>query len=164
MLSTKACSYNQPMMKLYTELLWTSTMKTQFQLEGYPTPPSITCDPIPIPPNTPRQTEVQVTSLFYKNNTLNQCLYNLDKTPSPLCPYCKTEEETASHLLFRCLFVDERLRKDAKSAYKSALKLGENDAEPDDYIGLLSASKNDNFIKSCIEVVRCLKIKVLIDF
>ena len=163
-LSSKACSYNQHMMKLYTESLWSTSMKYQFQLEGYPTSPLINCDPIPIPPNTPRQTEVQVTSLFYKNNTLNQCLYNLSKAASPMCPYCEAEEETSSHLIFRCQFVDESLRLNAKAAYRSALKLEETEEEPEDYIGLLSASKNVNFIKSCIEIVHCLNIKVLIDF
>ena len=162
--SEKSCSYTQNMMKKYTEILWSSTMKNQFQLDGYPSPPIASCEMLQIPRNTTRETEVQVTSLFYKNNLLNQSLYNIGNVPSPLCSYCQLEEETSDHLLFRCAFVEEQLKLDAKAAYKSALNLCENDAEPDIYIGLLNASRSDKFIKCCTDIVRCLNIKVLVDF
>ena len=162
--SEKSCSYTQNMMKKYTEILWSSTMKNQFQLDGYPSPPIASCEMLQIPRNTTRETEVQVTSLFYKNNLLNQSLYNIGNVPSPLCSYCQLEEETSDHLLFRCAFVEEQLRLDAKAAYKSALNLCENDAEPDIYIGLLNACRSDKFIKCCTDIVRCLNIKVLVDF
>ena len=152
------------MMKIYTELIWSSTIKNQFQLDGYPSSPIVSCSMIEIPKNTGRKSEVQVTSLFYKNNLLNQSLYNIGNVPSPLCPYCQTEEETSDHLIFRCAFVDERLRSNAKTAYRSALKLCENENEPDIYIGLLNASRNENFIKCCIDIVHCLSIKVLVEF
>ena len=163
-LSEKSCSYTQNIMKVYTELLWSSSMKTQFQLDGYPSSPIVSCDMINIPRNCRRETEVQVTSLFYKNNLLNQSLYNIGNVPSPLCPYCQNEEETSDHLLFRCVFVEEQLRLNAKEAYRNALKLSENDDEPDIYIGLLNASRSDSFIKCCIDIVHCLSMKVQIEF
>ena len=163
-LTSKACSYTQKMMKSYTELVWSSSMKNQFQIEGYSSPPTVSCEPIPIPRNTNRETEVKLISLYYKNNLLNQSLYNIDRAPSPMCSFCQEEEETADHLLFRCSSVDTQLRSNARKAYRSALKLVEKDAEPDIYIGLLSACKSDLFVKSCIDIVKTLDIRVLIDF
>ena len=163
-LSAKACSYTQAMTKTYTEILWLETMKIQFQMEGYPTPPNVKCEPIPIPRNITREREVQVISLFYKNNLLNQSLYNIDRAASPLCTYCHAEEETADHLLFRCSHVDEQRRLNARSLYRKALNLSESDPEPDVYIGLLCACKNINFINSCIDIVSKLDMKVHVDF
>lgn len=152
------------MMKQYTEsVLWHSSLRNQFQLEGYPTPPKPSCDKMPIPRNTSREKEVQLMSLFYKNNLLNQSLYNLSRVPSPLCSYCHQEEETADHLLFRCEFIEEQLRLRARITYKEALNLSDNDAEPDVYIGLLSACKDEHFIKSCIDVLSCVNIKVTVE-
>jgi exonuclease III len=163
-LSQKACTYTQKMMQQYTELvLWSSSMRNQFQLEGYPTPPKASCNTIPIPRNTPRKTEVQLLSLFYKNNLLNQSLYNLSRVPSPLCPYCGEEEETADHLLFRCDHVEEELRQNARDTYKHALNIGDRDTDPDIHIGLLSACKSDEFINSCIDIINCLDIRVTIE-
>ena len=163
-LSAKACSYTQIMMKTYTEILWLSTLKIQFQMDGYPIPPTVKCEQIPIPRNISREKEVQVISLFYKNNLLNQSLYNIDRAASPLCTYCHAEEETADHLLFRCSHVDEQRRLNAKSLYRKALNLSESDPEPDVYIGLLCACKNINFINSCIDIVNKLDMKVHVDF
>ena len=163
-LTSKACSYTQKMMKSFTELVWSSSIKNQFQMEGYPSIPTVNCEPIPIPRNTNRETEVKLISLFYKNNLLNQSLYNISRAPSPMCSFCQDEEETADHLLFRCRTVDTQLRTNARTAYRSALKLQKKDTEPDIYIGLLCACKNDIFVKSCIDIVKTLDISVLIDF
>ena len=163
-LSKQACTYTQTMMKHYTEqVLWTSSLRNQFQLEGYPSPPTPSCDIIPIPRNTPRVTEVQLLSLLYKNNLLNQSLYNISKVPSPLCSYCGEEEETADHLLFRCAHVEEQLRLSTSDNYKQALRLGDGDAEPDPFIGLINASRSEQFIKSCLEVIECLNVRVTIE-
>ena len=99
-LSANCCTYSQNMMKRYTEsMLWASSLKNQFQIDGYQLSPTPSCEMIPLPQNTSRIHEVQFMSLLYKNNLLNQSLYNLSKVPSPMCSYCNQEEETADHLL-----------------------------------------------------------------
>lgn len=160
-LSVKACTYTQNMMKHYIEnVLWTSSLKNQFQLDGYPSPPIPSCEQIPFPRHTTRDKEVQLMSLLYKNNLLNQSLYNINRVPSPLCPYCSLEEETADHLLFRCNYVEEELKLRAKNTYRLALNLAEGEAEPDSYTGLLSACKNSQFISACIDILYCVNVKV----
>ena len=149
------------MMKSYTEKeLWASSLKNQFQLEGYQESPIPSTDMIPIPPNTTRKQEVQFISLLYKNNLLNHTLWNMSKVPSPLCSNCNQEEETADHLLFNCLNIEEQLRVDAKARYRRALKLNDEDMEPETFIGLLNASKDSNFVNICIDIVKNLDIRV----
>ena len=160
-LSPKACTYTKNMIQHYTEdILWKPSVIHQFQLEGYAFSPTPTCDMIPVPNNITREEEVQLLSLFYKNNLLNQSLYNIDRVPSPNCSKCKNEEETADHLLFRCDLVEENLRQNARDNYRKALKLVDGDAEPEVFIGLLDASRSANFIKSCVEIVRQSDIKI----
>ena len=160
-LSINCCTYSQTMMKQYTESeLWASALKNQFQIDGYQLSPTASCEMIPIPQNTTRLHEVQFMSLLYKNNLLNQALYNLSKVPSPMCSYCNLEEETADHLLFNCSSVSEQLRIDAKSCYRNALKLSDSDMEPDTYIGIINASRDSDFVKTCIDIVVSLNIRV----
>jgi hypothetical protein len=163
-LSEKSCSYTQAMMKKYTEtVLWATSIRNQFQLDGYPTVPNTSCDLIPMPSGTPRKAEVQLVSLLYKNNLLHQSLYNIGRNPSPLCRFCKEEEETAEHLLFNCSHVDQHLRRSAYLNYRLALHLSDTDPDPDCYIGLLNASRNCDFIKSCLDIVNLLNFDVTID-
>ena len=77
-----------------------------------------------------------------------------------MCPYCQQEEETADHLLFRCTHVNATLKENAVEAYESALKVTHGEAESDTFISLLSACKSEKFIKSCIDIVNCLNIKI----
>ena len=147
-------------MKNYTEkILWFSLIKNQMQIEGHPSSPNPKCDIIPIPQGTPRKTEVQVLSLLYKNNILNQSLYNIGKKESPLCRYCKLNEETAEHILFSCSHISERLKMDTLTAYKSAL----SDEEQTFEIGILNAIRNTKFLARCIEVVEHLNFDVIVD-
>ena len=158
-LSTSSCTYTQSLMKVFTESeLWASSLKNQFQIDGYQLSPTPSSEMIPLPPNTTRKLEVQFMSLLYKNNLLNQSLYNISKVPSPLCSYCNQDEETADHLLFACSSVEEQLRRNTKSSYRRALKLSDADVEPDSYIGLLSASRDSNFVMDCIATVMNLDI------
>ena len=160
-LSPKSCTYTRNMVKGYTEdVLWSPSLRNEFQIEGYASAPTPSCCVIPLPRNITREAEIQVISLFYKNNTLNQSMYNLDKVPSPLCTYCNEEEETADHLLFRCSYVSDNLKLDSRVNYRKALKLSDEDYEPDIFVGLLDASKNEKFVSSCVEIVKCLNIKV----
>jgi hypothetical protein len=145
-LTPKSCTYTKDMMKRYTDtILWQSAIRNQFQMDGYATSPVPSSDKLPIPQNTPRKVEVLVISLFYKNNLLNQALWNLSKVPSPLCSACRQQEETADHLLFQCNAVDEALRSSATCHYRKANNLSDGDADPDTYIGLLNACKDPTF-------------------
>ena len=163
-LSAKVCTYSQNMMQLYIEReLWGSSLKYQFQSDGYQVSPTPSCDLLPLPNNTTRKQEVQFMSLLYKNNLLNQSLWNLSKVPSPLCPHCNQEEETADHLLFSCNGVEEQLRTEAKHTYRMALKLSNGDMEPEPYIGILNATRDINFVKCCLAIVRELDIRVTFD-
>ena len=162
-LSEKSCSYTQKMMKKYTEsVLWASSIKNQFQLNGYPKAPNPSCSPIQMPSGTSRKREVQLMALCYKNNLLNQSLYSIGRKASPLCRYCSVEEETSHHLLFYCGFVDENLRQSAHRKYRLAIKLQEEEPEPDSFIGLLDAIKNCEFVKACIDIIDVLDFDVTI--
>lgn len=163
-LSEKSCSYSKVMINRYTEtVLWKSALRNQFQLDGYPSSPTPCCDILPIPHNTPRKTEVILTSLLYKNNLTNSSLYKLGKVPSPLCSACNQQEETSDHILFYCDSVEEELRSSAHTNYRLGNKLCEGDPEPDIYIGLLNASRYPPFIKSCIDIIQTLDLRVSID-
>ena len=163
-LSEKAGSYSQTMMKHYTEkVLWAPSIRNQFQLDGYHTSPNPCCDLIPIPPGTPRKSEVQLLSLLYKNNLLNQSLYNIGRRPSPVCRFCNQDEETAEHLLFNCRSVDQQHKTTARSTYRLALQLNDDEPEPTFYIGCLNAIRNSEFVKSCLTIVTLLDFEVTVD-
>ena len=118
-LSSKACTYTQNMTNLYIEKeLWKPMLKNQFQIEGYATYPEPHCTTLPIPPNTTRENEVLLMSLFYKNNIMNDSLYKISKVPSQLCSLCNQEEETAEHIIFKCAAVNKNLREDADRKYR----------------------------------------------
>ena len=163
-LSEESCRYSKDMVNIYIEnVLWISSPRNQFQLDGYQLPPKPSCNRIPIPRNTPRKQEVQLMALLYKNNVLNQCLYNLGKVPSPMCSFCQQEEETADHLLFRCGSVEEHRRQCVRRNYRLALHITDTDAEPDSYIGLLNASRNSSFIISVLDILSSLDFNVTVD-
>ena len=150
-LSAKSCTYTKVMIKQYTDtVLWQSSISNQFQLDGYASAPVPNSDRLPIPQNTPRNHEVLLMSLFYKNNLLNHSLWNIDKVSSPLCSACFDEEETAEHVLFQCSAVDEELQSRVARTYRLANHLEDGDAAPDSYIGLLNAIKNEQFLVSCL--------------
>ena len=52
------------------------------------------------------------------------------------------------------------LKLNSRVNYRKALKLSDKDREPDIFIGLLNASKSEKFVSSCVEIVKCLNIKV----
>jgi hypothetical protein len=102
-------------------------------------------------------------SFFYKNNLMNQALWNIDKVPSLRCDACSDEEETADHILFHCSAVDEVLRSSVSQQYRLANNLEEGDADPDPYIGLLNASKSEPFIIASINIIESLNLRETIE-
>ena len=163
-LSEKSCTYFKEMMNRYTETrLWKSSLKNQFQLEGYPIAPNPSCDTLPIPPGTSRKSEILLMSMLYKNNLLQDSLYKLGKVPSPMCSLCGLEEETAPHILFSCTAVEENLRSSALMNYRLAVNNSDGEAAVDNYIGLLNASRDERFISSCIDIISTLDLKVSIE-
>ena len=99
-------------------------------------------------------------SLFYKNNILNQALWNLGKVPLPLCSLCSQQEETAEHIIFQCSAVEESLHSTALNHYRRVNRIEDDDNETDIYIGLLNACKDHFFIKACIDIITGLDLRV----
>ena len=158
-LSQQSCRYTKGMITSYTDtVLWLSKIQNQFQLDGYSSAPTPISGNIAIPRNTNRNTEVLLMSLFYKNNLLNQSLWNISKVPSPLCSACQLQEETAEHLLFNCNSVDKALKAKVLLHYRRVNNLqdGEN---LDSYVGLLNARADEQFIISCLDVIRTLNLR-----
>ena len=158
MLSEKASTYNKAMINSYTEkVLWKPTLINQYQLEGYPSSPYPSCDPIVIPKNTSRKLEVLLFNIFYKNNIFQSSLYRIGKAISPMCTQCGCDEETAVHILFSCSSVPEELRSRSLQSYAKAVKCEIDDIDTTDiYTGFLNASRNSLFISSCIDTLKHL--------
>lgn len=154
-LSVRACSYNQELMKKYTVTIWKTILTNQFQAEGLVQSPNPSCSAIPLPVGTPRDVEVQLLSLMYKNNLTNNFLYSIGKAPTPLCPNCEREEHTIDHILLRCTTVKEELRKAVSEHLNLRL--------PVDNIAILNASRNEEFIKCAIAIVKEANIMKDID-
>ena len=153
-LQEKACSYNKQIINRYTdEVLWKSSLNNQYQVEGYPFSPTPSSNVLPVPKNTSRKTEVLLMSIFHKNNLLKQSLYRIGKVNSPVCTLCGLEEETAEHLLFNCTTVPEDLRARSQQCYNKVVHT------PMDYpTGFLAASRNIEFILSCVEILKDLPL------
>ena len=163
-LSVKSCTYSKSMMNRYTDtVLWKTAIRNQFQLDGYSSSPIPSSDGLTVPTNTTRKMEVLLMSMFYKNNLLNQALYNLDKVPSPLCSACSQQEETAEHILFQCSAVEESLRSRAILNYSLANNISDEEDGPDIYIGLLNARKDRAFIQSCTDIISSLNLRTSVD-
>ena len=163
-LSPRSCSYTPKMINTYIETeLWKSSLKTQFQLEGYHQYPNPSCATLQIPANTTRQSEVLLMSLFYKNNILNSSLYKIGRVPSPLCSLCGQEEETADHIIFRCSAVDQELQRDAVTTYRLANSIGDREDIEADFIGLLNTSRNQPFVQACVKIIDSINLRVSID-
>ena len=163
-LSEKSRRYSKVIINKYIEsTLWKNALTNQFQLDGYPVSPNPSCDTLPMPPNTPRNTEILLMSMLYKNNLLNSSLYNLGKVASPLCSLCGEQEETADHILFWCTSVDEDLRDNALSDYRRASKHREVNDAVYSHIGLLNASRDPKFLSSCINILSILDLKVTVE-
>ena len=143
------------MMQQFTELLWQDSLNNRLMMEGWSSTPTVSCDPLPIPIGVNREIEVLVMSLMYKNNLLNSFLFdiNRDVWSSPLCS-CGLEEQTSVHLLTNCSLVENSLRAEAIRIMSLC-----NNVRPglqhsfDPNCAILNCSRDQNFIKLCIEIV-----------
>ena len=162
-LSPKSCCYTPKMINKFMENeLWKPSLRSQFQIDGYANYPNPLCDPLPMPPNISRETEVMTMSLLYKNNLLNDSLYKLGKVASPLCSLCHREEETATHIIFNCQEIDQALHEEALATFKTANKINDSQILDIDHIGLLNASRYEPFIKSCVKVISSVELRTSI--
>ena len=159
LLSEKSCSYTKNIAKKYVDkVLWKAEIHSQFQMDGHMTSPNPLSEMLPIPQGTSRNVEVLVMSLLYKNNLLNQNLWNLSQVPSPLCSACSLQEETADHILFECSAVDLNLRTLSKQHYNRINNISD-DYNLETYIGLLNARSDPDFILVCINIVKSLRLR-----
>ena len=159
-LSPKCCSYTQKMMNDYIEnILWKTTLRTQFQIQGYAKYPMPNCGQLPIPINTPRESEVLLMSLFYKNNLMNDSLWKLGKVPSPLCSLCQLEEETANHIIFTCNAVKKELHNEALTNYRKANNLSDDEFVEADNIDFLNTSRHPPFLQTCLKIIHSVKLR-----
>ena len=145
-LSSKACSYTQSMIKIYTEKLWSISLNNKYQNEGYHRAPNPSCSIIPIPQETSRQLEVNLLNLFYKNNITNSFLYKIGKAPSPICSSCKSSEDTISHILLNCPNTSE--------SDKLKIQSFINPDQEVDEITTLNLSRNAEFMKTMINITQ----------
>ena len=153
-LSPKASSYTKNMTDRYVEkVLWKKVLRTQFQMEGYSEVPEPSVKMLPIPNNINRNEEILLMSFMYKNNLLNNFLWQQDKVESPLCHKCKVSEETSEHILLECLAIKPELRQNILKNYVIENQI-QAPHEIDPYIGIINASRNAGFIGDCLDVIK----------
>ena len=113
---------------------------------------------LPIPDNASRNEEILLMSLMYKNNLMNNFLWNQGKVESPLCHMCNQLEETPEHILLECSAIDPELQTRIIQNYCKENQL-EDIYEIDPYIGILNSSRNEGFMKDCLEVIKTTKLR-----
>ena len=88
--------YTKSMMNKFTEEQWQKAVDNEYQMLGTQHSPIVSTNQILIPRGTPRDVEVLVLSMFYKNNLLNVFLHKLYplKYSSELCS-CKMAAQTS---------------------------------------------------------------------
>ena len=157
-LSSKCCSYTKTMMTRYTEKVWHSSIINEYSLEGYNNVPVPSCSPLPIPKDTTRKQEVLLMSLFYPNNLFNDNVYrHTYQAESPLCRKCSVQEETPCHIILQCSNLSE-------VAYRHLRKeIGEERCRYEDTTTLLNASRSQDFIKTCLDILAQAEYRNQID-
>ena len=146
-LSLKACSYTKAMIKKYVEKIWFEKLSNQALADGEQNVPKPKVQKLPIPNNTTREEEVQLMSLFYPQNLFNSFVYrHTYLTESPLCPKCKLKEETPFHVMYEC-------NNSARIRNIVDKFVGEDNLYSDCNT-LLNCSRNEEFIKACLEIIK----------
>ena len=151
-LSPKCCSYSKVIMKTYAELMWQSTINSQFQAEGFSKAPIVSTVKLKFCLNTSRKFETLMLSMFYPNNLLNAFLhrYNPQKFNTPLCN-CSNEEQNAYHILFNCHLVDKYYRTELQ---QWLLTQPEHHSSLLTYIDFISFSRNTVFHQCCQAIIK----------
>ena len=127
-------------------------------MEGYDDAPNPSVKVLPIADQVPRNIEVQLMSLMYKNNLMNHFLWNLSKVESPLCHKCKDDLETPEHIIFYCKKLDQDIQASNAHHYKKANDIEEVTAV-DPYIGILNASREEGFINNCVGLLQTCNLR-----
>ena len=147
-LSSKSCSYNKPIINKYIEMLWYNKLKNEFLIDGNQYVPKLSCNKFSIPENTSRKEEVLLMSLMYPNNLFNDFLYrHTYQVPSPLCQICSQQEETPYHIIFEC----SNRANDARLILSETLNVKE--IIQGDCVTILNGSRNQRFLKLCLEIL-----------
>ena len=85
---------------------------------------------------------------MYPNNLFNDFLWrHTYQVQSPLCQKCNIQEETPYHIILQC----SNLANDARSILKKILS--EDEISQEDTITILNGSRQENFIKLCLEIL-----------
>ena len=147
-LSSKSCSYTKPIINKYIEMLWYNKLKNEFLTDGNQYVPKPSCNKLPIPENTSRKEEVLLMSLMYPNNLFNDFLYrHTYQVPSPLCQICSQQEETPYHIILEC----SNRANDARLMLSEILNVQE--IIQGDCVTILNGSRNQRFLKLCLEIL-----------
>ena len=149
-LTSKSCSYTKPMFKKYIEKLWHEKLINQARMDGDQNIPKPSCHKLPIPDKTTREEEVQLMSIFYPQNLFNSFVYrHTYQTESPLCSRCKLYEETPFHVIYECSCNNYK-----EKIQKLVDKIVGEDAQYQDCTTLLNCSRNEEFLKVCLQVIK----------
>ena len=147
-LSEKACRYTKELINKYTEQIWSTRVQNEFILDGINHVPTPSCSRLPVPRNTSRRDEVLMMSLFYPNNLFNSNMYrNTYQVESPLCRKCHRDEETPYHIILQC----SDKREDVRTLLQQVL--GEDELQHEDTVTLLNASRDERFLKLCLDIL-----------
>ena len=147
-LSSKSCTYTKTCIRKYTETLWAQSLSNQQTMEGELVIAQPSCKPLPIPLYTDRSDEVLLMSLFYTNNLMNSFVYrHTYNAESPLCPRCQREEQTAYHVIMECNDLLEKIQLITNKILGEASSINHHNT-------LLNCSRNSEFIKCAIEILR----------
>ena len=142
--------YTKSMMKKFTEEPWQKAVDNEYQMLGTQHSPIVSTNQILIPRGTPRDVEVLVLSMFYKNNLLNVFLHKLYplKYSSELCS-CKMAAQTSYHVIMECKEMDCDLRESLKEILEETSPEGQGWFE--DEITLLNHSRNNKFTSMMVK-------------
>ena len=157
LISSKASSYNRNIINNYTELLWGEAIRNEYHEKGESVIPIPSCKPLVFPHQTPRQTEVNIMSLMYKNNLLDAFLYERNLTNSDTCPSCGNGVHTAYHILFNCSAVSEDKRERAYTYLEESI--GHEQADIESPTSILMGSRNHQFIVACKDIVKSIDMR-----
>ena len=148
-LSTKSCSYTKNQINKYTEKIWSTYLRNEFNLDGLQHVPKPSCSGLPIPNNTKREEEVVFMSLLYPNNLFNSFIYqHTYLIESPLCRRCHQLEETPYHIILQC---SER---SAEARMFLGQVISEEELQMEDTITLLNGSRHPPFVKICLQILQ----------